>query len=56
MSMNLDGIRKGFRLSNIMLAKLLVDEMVSKGLLCVDESDLEILYFENLILNRGNLK
>lgn len=36
------------KLKNQVLAKLLIDELVSKGYVCIDESDIEITYFKNL--------
>lgn len=36
------------KLKNQVLAKLLIDELVFKGYICVDESDIEITYFKNL--------
>lgn len=50
-SLSLEQICKCIKVNSVMLAKLLVDEMVTNGLLCVDESDLDILYYDNLILS-----
>ena len=38
-------------LKNVMLAKILVDEMVKNGDLCIDESDFEIFYYNNTFLS-----
>jgi hypothetical protein len=36
---------------NQLLGKVLLDEMVDEGLLIIDESDLDLRYYENTILN-----
>ncbi len=48
-SLTINDICGLFKLNNILLGKLLVDEMVSSGYLCLDEGDIEIRYFNNLI-------
>jgi hypothetical protein len=33
-----------------LLSKLIIDEMIEKGFICVDESDLEVKYHKNKII------
>jgi hypothetical protein len=37
-------------IKNQILAKVLIEEMLEKGFLCIDESDIELRYFYNKIL------
>ncbi len=37
-------------IKNQILAKVLIEEMLDKGFLCIDESDIELRYFYNKIL------
>lgn len=39
------------KIKNFLLSKLIIDEMIQKGLLCIDESDLEVKYFKNKIID-----
>jgi hypothetical protein len=39
-------------IKNVLLSKILLEEMVEEGLLCIDESDLDLHYYQNLILNK----
>lgn len=48
-SLSLNDVCVLFKLNSVLLGKLLVDEMVTTGYLCVDEGDIEIRYFNNLI-------
>lgn len=47
-SLSLKNICELFRLRSVLLGKLLVDELVLLGHLCVDEGDLEISYYQNM--------
>lgn len=38
------------KIKNLLLSKLLLEEMLEKGLLCLDESDLEVKFSKNKIL------
>lgn len=38
------------KIKNLLLSKLLIEEMLDKGLLCIDESDLEVKFSYNKIL------
>lgn len=38
-------------IKNQLLSKILIEEMVENGLLLIDESDLDLRYFLNKILN-----
>ncbi len=48
-SFSLNDLSGIFKLKSLSLGKLLIDELVNKGFLCVDESDFEIRYYNNLI-------
>lgn len=37
------------KIKNFLLSKLIIDEMIEEGMLCIDESDLEVKYYENRI-------
>ena len=37
-------------INNVILSKVLIDEMIEKGFLCTDESDIELRYYYNKIL------
>lgn len=37
-------------LKNTLLAKIIIEEMIEKGYLCIDEAALELNYYSNLIL------
>ena len=39
------------KIKNFLLSKLIIDEMIEKGLICVDESDLEVKYYKNRIID-----
>jgi hypothetical protein len=38
------------RINNFLLSKVLLEEMLDRGLICIDESDLEVRYYHNSIL------
>ncbi len=38
------------KIKNFLLSKLIIDEMIEKGFICVDESDLEVKYHKNKII------
>lgn len=39
------------KIKNLLLTKLLIDEMLEKGLICIDEADLEVKFSKNKILS-----
>jgi len=39
------------KIKNLLLSKLLIDEMLEKGFLCIDEADLEVKFSKNKILS-----
>jgi len=39
------------KIKNLLLSKLLIEEMLDKGLLCIDESDLDVKFSHNKILS-----
>jgi len=51
-SLSLKDVCMLFKLNNILLGKLLVDELVKQGVLCLDEGDLEISYFPNMFFKK----
>jgi hypothetical protein len=38
------------KIKNLLLSKLLIEEMLDEGLLCIDESDFEVKFSNNRIL------
>jgi len=48
---NLKDFNELTTLKNQLLSKILIEEMLDQGLIVSDESDLELRYFENKILN-----
>ncbi len=48
---NLKDFSEMTSLNNQLLSKILIEEMLDQGLLASDESDLELRYYENKILN-----
>ena len=49
-SISLNEFSEYAKIKNFLLSKLLLEEMLDKGLLCLDESDLEVKYSKNKIL------
>ena len=51
MCVNLTDFTEIISVKNQLLSKILIEEMLDQGLLASDESELELSYYENKILN-----
>ncbi len=55
-SFNINEVKSILKVKNISLCKLIIEDMVENGYLCVDESDFDIRYFNNMIVEMRNVK
>lgn len=55
-SFNINEVKSILKVKNISLCKLIIEDMVENGYLCIDESDFDIRYFNNMIVEMRNVK
>lgn len=50
-SYSINNLSSLFNIKSVGMCKLIVDEMINLGYLCIDESDIDVKYYNNSILN-----